>query len=176
MLHDNKSRFGSVTRLLHWVVGVLVIWQLLKLADYINDGENWISQTLVKPFHSSIGLLIAVLVVIRLIWAIKQHSNGPIPLAFPVAATWGHRAAYLFLFLTPFTAICLMLGKGYGLRFFGNVIVERGATKSDLLATIGSYHSTCAIILTLIVVGHLAMVAYHHFILKDATLSRIIGK
>ncbi|MGN0921983.1 MAG: cytochrome b [Cellvibrio sp.] len=176
MLHDDKNRFGTVTRILHWVVGVLVIWQLLKLADYINDGENWISQALVKPFHSSIGLIVAALVVVRLVWAITQRNNGPVPMHFPVAATWGHRAAYLFLFLTPFTAICLMLGKGYGLRFFGNVIVERGATESELLATIGSYHATCAIILTLIVLGHIGMVIYHHFILKDATLSRMVGK
>lgn len=176
MLQDDRNRFGTITRILHWGVGLLLIWQLLKLADYINDGENWISQTLVKPFHTSMGLLIGVFVVLRIIWACIQYKNRPKPLAFPLAATLGHRAVYLFLLLTPFTAICLMLGKGYGLRFFSNVIVDRGATKSELLASIGSFHSACAIILTFLVLGHIAMVLYHQFILKDATLSRIIGK
>lgn len=176
MLHDDKNRYGTLTRVLHWVVGILFLWNLLKFADYINDGENWVSETLVKPFHSSIGLLIAVLVVIRVIWALVQRKNRPTPLAFPVAAKLGHLGLYVFMVLTPLTAICLMLGKSYGLRFFGNVIVERGATKSDLFASIGSFHALCATILALMVVGHVAMVIYHHFILKDATLSRMIGK
>ena len=44
----------------------------------------------------------------------------------------------------------------------------------NLLASIGSFHALCATILALMVVGHVAMVIYHHVVLKDKTLSRML--
>lgn len=176
MINDNVHRYGTVTRVLHWAVGALVIWQLLKLADWVNDGENWVSLNLVKPFHSSIGLIIFVLALVRLIWAIRQRALRPAPLKFVRAAKAGHHLLYVLMILTPLSAICLMLGKGYGLKLFGHVLVERGATSSEALAALGSLHAPLACFLTLMVVGHIAMVLYHRLVLKDKTLQRMLGK
>lgn len=173
MLRDSVEKYGVVSRSLHWLMALLVVWQLLKLADYINDGQNWVSQTLVKPYHSSIGLLLMLLIVLRLIWVFRQVQR-PQPLAFARLAKAGHHLLYTLLFLVPASAICLMLGKGYGLRFFSYSLVERGAGKSELLAAIGSWHAPLAVLLAVVVAGHLAMVAFHQWVKKDATLQRML--
>jgi len=35
-------------------MAVLVIWQVLKLFDRVNDGQQWVGQNL-APWHISIG-------------------------------------------------------------------------------------------------------------------------
>ena len=78
MKPDTRERYGTLSRLLHWTMAVLVIWQALKLFDRINGGEHWVGQTLV-PWHISIGTLIGVLIVVRIIWAIRNLDNRPAP-------------------------------------------------------------------------------------------------
>ena len=47
MSRDTRERYGTVSRLLHWGMAVLVIWQALKLFDRIDDGQGVVS---VHPF------------------------------------------------------------------------------------------------------------------------------
>src|SRR5690554_6177966 len=74
MIVDTKQRYGLVSRLFHWGVALLVLWQVMKIFDRINDGEHWVGQNLV-PWHVSIGSLLLVLIVLRIVWALGQHNN-----------------------------------------------------------------------------------------------------
>src|SRR5690606_39809972 len=76
MLHDTPARYGAISKFLHWSMALLFLWQLLKLGDRINDGEHWIGQTLV-PFHGSIGLILLVMIVLRIVWSLKQRNQRP---------------------------------------------------------------------------------------------------
>lgn len=78
MISDSKKRYGIISRALHWLAALLVAWQLLKFGDRIAEGEHWIGQTLV-PWHISIGSLLLVLAVCRILWAISQRNNRPAP-------------------------------------------------------------------------------------------------
>lgn len=57
-------------------MGLLVVWQVLKIFDRIDDGQHWVGQTLV-PWHVSIGTLILVLVMIRIGWALRNRHRRP---------------------------------------------------------------------------------------------------
>src|SRR5690606_18534942 len=63
MRRDTPQRYGTVSRLLHWLMAILVLWQALKLFDRIDDGEHWIGQTLV-PWLISIGSVLLLLIVL----------------------------------------------------------------------------------------------------------------
>ena len=76
MRRDTPQRYGTVSRLLHWLMAILVLWQALKLFDRIDDGEHWIGQTLV-PWHLSIGSLLLLLIVLRIIWALRNVRHRP---------------------------------------------------------------------------------------------------
>src|SRR5690554_5777661 len=75
-MNDSKERYGALTRFFHWGMGLLIVWQFLKFFDRINDGEHWVGQTLV-PWHISIGSLLLVLIVLRILWAVGQRKNRP---------------------------------------------------------------------------------------------------
>lgn len=168
-IQDKPEKFGWVSKLLHHSIALLILFQFLKFFDDWNNKQNFISQ-MIKPWHGSVGILILFLVVIRIVWALSQlrnrHTEG-------IAAKFGHLALYLFMVLAPVSAVCLMLGKGYGLKMFSWQIIEKGYTVVELLP-FGKMHGDIATILAILVVGHIGMALYHQFIKKEKLLQKMM--
>lgn len=76
-MNDSSSRYGTVTRVLHWSMALFILLQFLKFGDRINDGEHWIGQTLV-PTHISLGVLLMTLIVLRGLWVLRQRARRPV--------------------------------------------------------------------------------------------------
>lgn len=175
MINDTPERYGTVTRFLHWLMAILVVWQLLKLGDRIQEGEHWIGQTLV-PWHVSVGVLILVLAVIRLIWALKQRPQRPKHVGSrTILIKGGHFLLYAVMILLPITGTLYLLGNGYGVTFFDMELIAKPEGETPWMATVGSLHSPLAWILLVLVIGHIGAALYHHFIERDDTLKRIAG-
>ena len=173
-MNDSKERYGSITRIFHWGMGLLIIWQFMKFFDRINDGEHWVGETIV-PWHVSIGSLLLVLIVLRLIWAATQKNNRPEQepsTAFLVKA--GHGLLYLGMLLLPITGLMIMIGNGYGWNPFGLGLIARGGAEIGWLATLGSAHSLIAWSLLILVLGHAGIALLHHFVKKDGVLRRML--
>ncbi|MCX7556886.1 cytochrome b [Xanthomonadaceae bacterium JHOS43] len=176
MLRDTHERYGIVSRLFHWGMALLVIWQAMKFFDRIDEGEHWIGQTLV-PWHVSVGSLLLLLVLLRAVWALRQRSNRPVappPPLMAFLASAGHVLLYAALVLMPLTGIAILLGNGYPLTAFGITLVP-GGEEIPWLATLGgSLHSPVAWLLLIMIIGHVGMALVHHFIKKDDVLHRML--
>ncbi|WP_417786810.1 cytochrome b [Stutzerimonas xanthomarina] len=173
MIHDSRERYGKVSKWFHWLMGGLIAWQLLKLGDRISEGEHWIGQTLV-PWHVSIGSLLLIMIVLRILWASSQLKQRPLhdpATAFVVKA--GHFALYAGMLLMPITGVLTMLGNGYGLKVFGMQLVAKGP-EIDWAASVGSLHSPLAWIMVVLVVGHIGMALLHHFVKRDDIMRRML--
>ena len=176
MKQDTRERYGTVSRFLHWAVALLVAWQALKIFDRIDDGEHWVGQTLV-PWHVSIGVLVLLLVLPRILWAVRNQGRrppAPPPPALGLLAKAGHVALYAALLLMPLSGIAIMVGNGYGLTVFGVELVAGGREVPWLAAFGGTVHSPLAWVLILMVLGHAAMALVHHFIKRDGVLRRML--
>lgn len=172
MLKDNHQVYGKISRAFHWIMALLIVWQLLKIGDRIADGEHWIGNTLV-PWHVSIGTLLMVLVVLRIIWVFSQRKQRPLQnpaTAFLVKA--GHFLLYACMFLMPLTGIMYLVGKGFGLKAFGTQIIARGA-EIPWMAQFGGLHVPIAWLLVILIVGHIGIALFHHFAKRDDTLRRM---
>lgn len=173
-MNDSKERYGNITRLFHWGMALLIVWQFMKFFDRINDGEHWVGENIVS-WHISIGSVLLVLIVLRLIWAAKQRNNRPEQdpaTAFLVKA--GHGLLYLGMLLLPITGLMIMIGNGYGWTPFGIELVARGGADINWMATLGSAHSLIAWSLLILVIGHVAVALLHHFVKKDGVLRRML--
>lgn len=172
MINDNKQRYGSISRIFHWVMAILIGWQVMKFFDRINDGEHWVGETLV-PWHISIGATILVLVVLRLFWVAKQRGNRPEQdPATVVLVRLGHGLMYAGMLLLPITGILTMIGGGYGLAPFGIQLAAEGE-EIPWMATVGSLHSPIAWILLVLILGHIAVALFHGLVKKDGVLQRM---
>ena len=176
MSRDTKERYGLVSRLFHWGIALLVGWQLLKIFDRIDDGEHWVGQALV-PYHISIGVLILVFAVFRILWALSQRNNrpeAPPPPFMAFLARAGHFLLYAALLLMPLTGIAIMIGNGYGLTAFGVQLVAPGAKIAWLAELGGTLHSPVAWLLVAMIAGHVVMALWHHFVRRDDILRRML--
>lgn len=173
-MHDSKERYGGITRLFHWGMGLLIIWQFMKFLDRINDGEHWIGENLAS-WHISIGSVLLVLIVLRIIWAATQKNNRP-PQdpATALLVKAGHGLLYLGMLLLPITGVMIMVGNGYGWDPFGIELVAGSDNEIGWMATLGSVHSLIAWSLLILVIGHVGIALLHHFVKKDGVLRRML--
>lgn len=173
MIHDSKERYGSVSKILHWVMTVLIGWQLLKLGDRIAEGEHWVGQTLV-PWHVSIGTLLLGLIVLRLLWVMNQRRHRPQQNpATAMLVKVGHGLLYVGMLLMPITGVMVMLGGGHGLNAFGVEIFAKGE-EIAWAANLGGLHSPLAWTLTVLIIGHIGIALIHHFVQRDDALTRML--
>lgn len=173
-MNDTRERYGVITRLFHWVMAVLVVWQGLKFFDRINDGEHWVGQTLVS-FHGKIGSLILFLVILRIIWAYTQRNNRPIQdPATVLLVKLGHFVLYACMILMPITGVMFLVGLGYGWNFFGLQLISAGPKIPWMASFAGSVHSPLAWIFLIMVIGHVGMALFHHFVKKDGVMKRMM--
>jgi cytochrome b561 len=173
MQNDSATRYGTVTRIFHWVMALLVIQQFFKLADRINDGEHWLGNTF-GSWHISLGASVLVLVVLRAIWARRTKARRPQHTG--ASAVWvkgGHFLLYACMFLMPVTGLLYMLGKGYGLKLFGTQVLAKTGVTTEWMASLGSLHSPLSWLFVVLVLGHIGMALLHHFKGEDS-LKRMV--
>lgn len=173
-MNDTRERYGSITRIFHWLMAILVVWQGLKFFDRINDGEHWVGQTLVS-FHSNIGSLILFLVILRIIWAYTQRTKRPIQdPATAMLVNLGHFVLYACMVLMPITGVMYLVGLGYGWSAFGIQFISGGAEIPWMASVGGTLHSPIAWIFLIMVIGHVGMALLHHFVKKDGVMKRMV--
>lgn len=126
-------------------------------------------------WHISIGSLLLLLIVLRIIWAFTQKNNRPEQdPATALLVKAGHGLLYLAMLLLPITGLMIMIGNGYGWSPFGKQLVARGASDIEWMATLGSVHSLIAWTLLILVVGHVGMALLHQLVKKDGVLRRML--
>ncbi|HCB14231.1 MAG TPA: cytochrome B, partial [Gammaproteobacteria bacterium] len=71
-LKNSATYYGPVTRFLHWSVFILFIWQYLSAAIMTHLARDQTLLALMQGdfynWHKSIGLMLLVLALARLIW------------------------------------------------------------------------------------------------------------
>ncbi|PKL98672.1 MAG: DUF2218 domain-containing protein [Gammaproteobacteria bacterium HGW-Gammaproteobacteria-9] len=170
---DSRSRYGTVSRVFHWLMALLIVWQFLKLGDRIGEGEHWVGQTLV-PWHVSLGAVLMVLVLLRIVWSLSQLKQRP---QHDPATAWlvtgGHMALYACMLLMPITGVLYLVGNGYGLKVFGQQLVEKGP-EIAWAASVGDVHSPLAWLTVLLVAGHVGAALYHRLVKRDDIMRRML--
>lgn len=168
MTRDTPEKYGLFTKILHHAIAILMIFQFLKLFEHWNNKENFISSSL-PPWHGSIGLILTLLISLRIIWSITQLRNRKVE---SKVAQIGHIMMYVFMTLTPITALMFMLGKGHAIKFFGNIIIPGGEGIPSLMI-LGNLHSPISIIFVTLVIGHIAMAIFHRLVKQDNVFQKM---
>ena len=73
---DNRERYGKVSRILHWGMAVLLLWQFLSAGSHL-----LLEDTAVEAFfwstHKPLGFLLFLLIIVRIVWALANRSQRP---------------------------------------------------------------------------------------------------
>ena len=126
------------------------------------------------------GLLLAGLMLWRVVLRGLRGAPGlPGEMSAPerTAAKIGHFVLYALLIAIPVLGILLTWFRGDALTFFGLVTVPAPFAPDRTTArTIRELHSLCANGILIAAGLHAAAALYHHFIRRDAILTRMLPK
>ncbi len=175
---DSPSRYGRVSRTLHWLTAVLVTLQFTVLLAWRGTGENAITLLLasIGP-HGSLGFMLLIVTLIRLGWAwVNRKQRPPQPLGWSGRiARLVHITFYALLLWLPAFAMLRQYGRGGALRFYGMELLPSAERNiSWMIAPADLLHGPLSWLLCGLVVGHIAMALIHRYWLKDNVLARMV--
>lgn len=175
----NKN-WNPMIILLHWLVALVVVglfalgWWMVDLNYY----HAWYKTA--PDTHKSIGLILFFVLIVRLI--LKTLTAAPSPLSSH--AKWEkwlaqktHWLLYLLLFVVMFSGYLISTADGRAISIFGVFDIPATLTsipnQEDIAGTIHLYGACVLIGFSLL---HAIGALKHHFIDKDNTLKRMLGK
>lgn len=173
---NTPESFGKVSKLLHWIMAVLVI--VLLAVGLTMGGLDMPLKFKVYALHKSFGICVLALVVCRIIWHIYSRRPGFVEGMKPWEKIAAH-AAHVFLYVAmigmPLSGWLMSSAKGYTVTVFSTLDLPHLIGESKELARLFSTtHEWLAYALIAAVAAHIGAALKHHFINKDATLTRML--
>jgi cytochrome b561 len=177
---NSNSRYGLVSMLLHWVVA-LAVFGLFGLGLWMVDLDYYSGWYRTAPdLHKSIGLVLFALMLLRVLWRFVSPpppapaSHGALTRA---ASRLGHAALYLGLFALMISGYLISTADGRGIGVFGLFEIPATLTSiPDQADVAGLIHKYLAWALVIFAGLHALAALKHHFIDRDATLTRMLGR
>ena len=189
-LRNTVDNYGSVAKWLHWGTAVLFLGSYVSVYyrhwfTEKDTPENWIALQL----HLSIGITIAVVVALRIIWRLNNRVPDPEPgtRLEHLAAHTGHLALYAIMVIMPVTGY---IGTGVNTEYFFLFDIPKfentplfsalvsdglGMTFKEFEKPVDFIHKDIlgAWVVWILIVGHVMAALYHQFVKKDRTLYKM---
>jgi len=174
---NTLSTFGYVAKSIHWIVAFLIIAMLI--FGYFMEDFPASLEVVVYNTHKTIGIIIFTLVVLRLGWRLMNIQPAyPTQLSsiLRCAALLTHYAIYAAMLLMPLSGWVMSTAYGKIPRFLGLFDFPMPGIPQN--AQLGSLalqtHNTLAIIFIVLLVLHIGAVLFHHLVLRDNVLTRML--
>jgi|APFEC2959095136_1045048.scaffolds.fasta_scaffold03894_2 cytochrome b561 len=177
LIRNTAERFGLVARTLHWLTLLLLIGSFSLAVSMVNmpfsprklEFYSW---------HKWVGVTIFLVVLLRLGWRLAN----PVPQQSPDTPRWqqrlaglSHAALYAILIVMPITGWIMSSALNLPVVYLGLVhIPSPFGVDRALGETMKVVHLSLAVTLLVLVTIHALAALYHHFVLRDDVLRRML--
>jgi cytochrome b561 len=167
-------RHDPTTIALHWISALLVavLWTIGQTVDAFPNGPLRIDY---RSVHIVLGVALGAVLLARLGWRLTRHETLP-PLDHGVLlaiARVTHWLLYALLIVTVGFGIANVWVRGDSIfNLFRIPPYDPG--NRDLMHLIGDRHALFANAVLIVAGLHAAAALFHHYILRDATLRRML--
>lgn len=169
------EHYHTVSKILHWMTA-LIILGLLSLGFYMVGLDFSEDKLKLYALHKSFGLLVLLLVFVRVVWHVIKRK----PRSLPTHKVWekalshaAHMFLYFAMFALPLSGWVMSSAGDFNVQFFGIEMPDLVAKNEEIFKNAGKAHEILALILVVVIGLHMAGAFKHHFIDRDATLSRM---
>ena len=179
MSGSGNTKFSKLTILLHWATVLLFIgvYCSMEFRDIFDKGTA--GRELMKSSHYWFGLTILFLLLLRLVARFSQHT----PAITPPQPKWQHKLAigvhlalYALMLLMPILGWLLMSAEGKELSYLGLSLPALMAPNELWAERFEDLHELGAKTGYALIALHALAALFHHYLLKDNTLNRMMLK
>jgi cytochrome b561 len=161
---------------LHWltVLCVCMAAGLILIRDEV--AGRAVRQWLLEG-HRHFGLFVLTLFLIRVVVRIRAGqlaSERGTHILLRAAAALTHIALYAVLLALPLLGWALSNAQDKPVHFFGLTLPALVSADEDLADSLQSWHVDAAWLLLALVVLHVSAALWHHFVLRDGVLRRML--
>jgi cytochrome b561 len=172
-----RSHYDGASVALHWLT-VLLVLSLFTLGELWSYADRPLRHQLVV-LHMSLGILLGLAVAARIVWRLLPgHQVAPaMGGTTETLARIVHWLLYALLVIQALFGWYVRWSEGEAMSFFGLLIpspltpVSRAAHHQ-----IQELHGWIGWAIVIVAVGHAAAALYHHFVLRDSVLVRMLPR
>lgn len=174
---NTQQRYGTLSIALHWGMLVLMVavYACIELREFFPKGSD--PREALKAWHFMLGLSVLALVLVRLV----ARLNQPTPEITPTPAAWQqllakivHVILYAFMLGMPIAGWVMLSAAGKPIPFFGLELPALISENKDLAKQIKELHAEVGELGYFLIGLHAAAALFHHYVLKDNTLTRML--
>lgn len=177
----SQHELTKIGRYLHWIAAVVIL-ALMIIGFYMVNTESWG----LYDWHKSIGLMALLLIVVRMIYRLKRGWLKPVrqyPRHELLASHIVHWLLLVGVLAIPLTGMLYSGASGHGFGVFGWRLMPENhdatgvVPHDEVLALWGQQaHSLLGYGLAIVIALHLLGALKHHFLDRDDTLRRMLGR
>jgi cytochrome b561 len=173
------DHYPGTSKLLHWLVAACVLTTAPVAIAMTRVSKGQI-QDILYNFHKSLGVLILILMILRIINRLAVGALTAAPEIDPwqqTASSVVHTSFYVLLIAMPIVGYIANSAYGAPLSFFGLFELPQLVSKNEALATqLFTIHRWVGWLVILLVLIHVSAALYHHFIRGDSVLKRMLPR
>lgn len=179
LLRNSPGRYGWLSIFLHWSMA-LVIYAMFALGLWmvgLSYYDTWYHNA--PEIHKSIGVILMLALIIRLIWRVVSPPPKPLSSYSPlvrITAVVAHGLLYGLLIAILFSGYLISTADGKPVSVFGwfslPAVLTGAGEQADLAGDIHLWLAWCIVILSVL---HGLAALKHHYIDRDITLKRMLG-
>ncbi len=179
MLRNTETSYGKITIILHWLMVFMVV-ALLTVGFIMADMDKGATRDSIIGLHKASGFVFLLLALFRWYWTLTGQNPKPIEGMTKAEIGISHATKWtllLLLLVMPITGVLMSMYFGYGISLYGLVEIPSFLAKNeDMGEVFEEVHEALAFILIALFSLHALAALKHHFISKDNTLNRMLGK
>jgi len=165
-----------VAKIFHWLLAIGFIG-LLSEGFFMRSLERSPFRLELYYWHKSIGVTILCLVALRFLWRMISFIPA-LPSNMPywqvLISKLTHFSLYVCMFLMPLTGLFMARFGGYPINVFNLFTIQPYEQNLDIARFLSEVHTITAFAFCGLIGLHVLAALYHHFIIKDNLLIRII--
>ena len=178
-LKNTSESYGTLTIILHWLMAVMIM-MIVFIGFTMTGMEDGDEKWKIYATHKAAGLIILTLALFRWFWMLTNEKPKPLSGWSNAEVGIGHATKWILMIMMlamPVAGIIMSLASGNDIGFFGLFTIEAFAEKNKPLASIAhEIHEIGGIVIAVVIGLHILAALKHHFLKKDNTLGRMLGR
>lgn len=172
---DDGTTYDGVSIALHWATALLVVVQFAFAETW--DWFQRPTRETMQSLHVSLGVLLTAVVAARLVWRLMPgHQLSSLGAGWVKLASKGvHYLLYALLVVQAGLGFAFRWAQGHPVEFFGlGIPGPFGQLARPQRSQLHQLHDWVGWAIIVIAALHAAAALYHHYVLKDRVLKRML--